>query len=59
MRCTQGTKKKLVAEILENEVYMPESGVVLQLTHALLKMSVNDLGLLKLIIGLKTTGEAK
>jgi len=47
------TKEQLVDEILSNSVYQPDSGVIVQLRVALLKMSKSNLYNLLLIIGIK------
>lgn len=53
LQSTQATKEKLVAEILENSVYLPESGVYQRLREQLLRLSKDDLGCLKLVIEIK------
>lgn len=49
----QATKEKYVAEILENSVYMPDSGLYQRLKERLLKMAKDDLSSLALVIRLK------
>jgi hypothetical protein len=50
---TQSEKVHLVDSILKNSVYMPESGMILRLRAALLKLSRSQLGSLKVLINLK------
>ena len=50
---TQLYKIQLVDWILTNSVYMPDSGMILQLRAALLKLSRSQLGSLKVLINLK------
>jgi hypothetical protein len=49
-------KEKLVDAILENETYMPDSGLIRRLRTRLLRLSQDDLSSLKLIIELKSKG---
>jgi hypothetical protein len=43
-------KQKLIAEILKNKVYLPESGLMQQLTAALGKVSLVNLNQLQVIV---------
>ncbi len=53
MHCVFATKRKQIAEILENPTYMPDSGVIEQLTERLMGLSGNNIALLKMVIDLK------
>jgi hypothetical protein len=52
------TKQQLVASILENEVYQPDSDLVERLTRSLLAMSRANLESLELVIGFKAGSKA-
>ncbi len=51
------SKRELVAVILSNRVYPPESGLYTQLCRSLMRLSVSDLENLKLLMGLKCQQE--
>lgn len=47
------TKVAIINKILDNPVYLPESGMRKNLVKSLTKLSLNDLQNLKLVIDLK------
>lgn len=47
-------KEALVARILENPTYLPESGVVRRLRRRLLQLSKDDLAMLRIIVDIKS-----
>jgi hypothetical protein len=51
-------KKATVARILDNLIYLPESAVVVHLTHLLTsRLALHDLRELETVIGLKKKGD--
>jgi hypothetical protein len=54
MSKNQEAKQKIIAEILENPVYMPNSGMYGMLKDALSKMPLYNLQNLELILRLQT-----
>ena len=51
---TKTDKEHIISRILRNEVYMPDSGLVEQLTRRLLAWPVGDLRNLELILAIKS-----
>jgi hypothetical protein len=51
----QPAKKAAIAKILDNPVYMPDSGLIKRLATALARSSVSDLHNLELVISLRIT----
>ena len=49
------SKEEIIAELLKNTVYQPDSGVVVNLRKALMKLSEADLNNLSLITNLRIT----
>jgi len=59
VRGTVTEKLDVIASILENSVYMPESGMVKKLTNALLPLSLDNLNSLNLIVSMDRVLPAK
>ncbi len=55
----QATKRQLVAEILTNPTYTPESGVYCRLYNRLMTLAKDDLASLAMLISLKVRGAAE
>lgn len=49
-------KERLIAELLANNTYRPDSGVYKGVAERLMKMPIDAIRNLKLIIGLKEVG---
>ena len=54
----QATKRSKVSKLLKNPTYLPDSGIVKQLTASLLKLSNSDLGNLGIIFACKQSPPA-
>lgn len=50
-------KRKLVNELLDNNVYEMESGLIVQLSKGLMKLSLIELGQLEIVMGCKLNNE--
>ena len=59
MHSTVNRKMEIITDILENETYMPSSGVYKQLVIALNRLSISDLDNLRLIVKLRDNQENK
>lgn len=53
MQCVQKSKRKLVADILAQRTYSPESGVWRHLEERLMRLSKDDLATLAMLIAIK------
>jgi len=47
-------KREMIDKILENDVYMPKSGVIQSLVVALSKLTTTELEQLKLVVEIKS-----
>ncbi len=58
MASVQATKERIVDNLLKNDIYLPDSGLVQRLRQQLLRLSKDDLNGLNLIVNLKVDSAA-